>query len=144
MMMIPRQNWGMNLFDDMFRDPFMEEEKHHRRGELATHMKTDIVEKDGKYELKMDLPGYKKEDISIDVEDGYLTISAKHEEEKDSSDKKYIHKECFYGECSRSFFVGEDIDTDEIKASFENGILSLEFPKVEPEKTEKKRTITIE
>ena len=134
MMMIPRQNWGMNLFDDMFRDPFMEEEKHHRKGELATHMKTDIVEKDGKYELKMDLPGYKKEDISIDVEDGYLTISAKHEEEK----------ERFYGECSRSFFVGEDIDTDEIKASFENGILSLEFPKVEPEKTEKKRTITIE
>lgn len=144
MMMIPRQDWGMNLFDDMFKDPFMDEERRSRRREVGFNMRTDIVEKDGKYELKMDLPGYNKEDIKVDLEDGYLTISAKHVEETDDSNKKFIHKERFYGECSRSFYVGEDIDIDEIKASFENGILNLEFPKVEPEKNERKKTITIE
>jgi len=144
MMMIPRHDWGMNLFDDMIKDPFLDEGRRTRRNELMTHMRTDIIEKDGKYELKMDLPGYKKEDINIDVEDGYLTIRATHSEEKDDSDKKYIHKERFYGECSRSFYIGEDVNLDEIKASFENGILNLEFPKVEEEKEEKKKTITIE
>ena len=144
MMMIPKQEWGMNLFDDVFKDPFMEEGRRHKDRELANQMRTDIVEKDGKYELKMDLPGYNKEDISIDLENGYLTISAKHSEERDDSNKKYIHKERFYGECSRSFYVGDDIDTDDIKASFNNGTLNLEFPKVEPEKSDKKTRITIE
>ena len=141
-MMIPRKDWGMSLFDDMFDDSFFEGGRNSRKEHLP--MKTDIVEKDGKYELKMDLPGYDKNDIQIEVEDGYLTITASREENKDESTKKYIHKERYVGKCSRSFYVGEDINEDEIKASFNNGTLCLEFPKNEPEKIEKKKTIEIE
>ncbi len=142
-MMIPRKNWGMSLFDDMFKDPFFEGEKSLRRENIP--MKTDIVEKDGKYELTMDLPGYDKSDIQIEVEDGYLTVTAKREEsENEEKEGKYIHKERYYGECSRSFYVGEDVNEDEIKASFKNGTLCLEFPKQEEQKIEKKKTIAIE
>ena len=84
--------------------------------------------------LDIDLPGYNKEDIKVDITDGYLTINAKTSNEKEEKEKgKFVRRERFTGECSRSFYVGEDIKEDEIKASFKNGILNLEVPKVKPE-----------
>jgi len=103
-----------------------------------------VIEKDGKYELKMDLPGYDKKDINIEVEEGYLTISATRVEENNEENKKFVHRERYIGKCSRSFFVGEDINEQEIKASFNNGTLCLEFPKIEAKQIEKKKTIEIE
>ena len=141
-MMIPRRDFGMSLFDDMFKDPFFEEGRTQKKENFP--MKTDIIEKDGKYELAMDLPGYEKKDINIEVEDGYLTISATKVENNDEENKKYVHKERYIGKCSRSFFVGEDINEQEIKASFNNGTLCLEFPKVETKQIEKKKTIEIQ
>ncbi len=141
-MMIPRRNFGMSLFDDMFKDPFFDEGRSAKKEHLP--MKTDIIEKDGKYELKMDLPGYDKKDINIEVEEGYLTISATRVEENNEENKKFVHRERYIGKCSRSFFVGEDINEQEIKASFNNGTLCLEFPKIEAKQIEKKKTIEIE
>ena len=100
-------------------------------------MKTDIKETDDLYILDVDLPGYQKEDIKVDVTDGYLTIHAKTSNEINDEQKgKYVRRERFTGECTRSFYVGEDIKDEEIKASFKNGILNLEIPKVKPEEKE--------
>ena len=102
--MIPRKNWGMNVFDDFLSDPFFT----NRENNL---MKTDIKEKDGNYLLDMDLPGYTKENIKAELDDGYLTISASKSEniEDKNANGNYIHQERFTGECSRSFYVGEGI-----------------------------------
>ena len=107
-------------------------------------MKCDIYEKDGNYVIEMDVPGYKKEDINMELEDGYLKISAEKksdEEEKDS--KKYVRRErhC-YSRCERQFYVG-NISEDDIKAKFNNGILEISVPK-EEEKKESKKVIMIE
>ena len=127
--------------DDFFRDDFF-------RGKDKMNfqlMKTDIREDDNGYLLEVDLPGYKKEDIKIDVTDGYLTIHAKTTDEVNEEEKgKYVRRERFMGECTRSFYVGDDAKEDEIKASFKNGILKLEVPKVNPEeKKEEKKYIEI-
>ncbi len=104
-------------------------------------MKTDITENDDNYELTMDLPGYDKSEISAEVKDGSLVISAEKKEETEEKDKNYIHKERFYGKCSRSFYVGNNINTDDIKANYSNGTLKLFVPKAqEPEK----KMITVE
>ena len=116
--------------DDFFRDDFF-------RGKDKMNfqlMKTDIREDEKEYLLEVDLPGYKKEDIKIDVTDGYLTIHAKTTDEINDEEKgKYVRRERFMGECTRSFYVGDDVKEDEIKASFKNGILKLEVPKINPE-----------
>ena len=133
MMLMPRRDFDL-FGDDFFRDDFF-------KGEKNNLMKTDIKETDNSYILDIDLPGYKKEDIKVDITDGYLTINAKASNEVDEEEKgKFVRRERFVGECSRSFYVGEDVKEDEIKASFKNGILNLEVPKVNPEenKTEKK------
>lgn len=110
-------------------------------------MKTDITEKDGGFELDIDLPGFKKEDVSVKLEDGYLTVSAaknveKNEEKKDG---KYIRRERYSGNMSRSFYVGKDVTQDEIHAKYENGILMLAIPKKEEKKpVEENHYITIE
>ncbi len=129
MMLMPRR--GFHLFDDDFfnDDFFTEREKNH-----FSLMKTDIKENDENYLLEVDLPGYQKEDIKIDVHEGYLTIHAKKNEESSDKKENYVRRERFYGECSRSFFVGEDVEVEDIKASFRNGILNLEVPKVDPKK----------
>ena len=108
-------------------------------------MKTDVKEKDGNYTLEIDIPGYDKEDIKIELEDGYLTVRAAKEESKDEEDKKshYIHKERFYGQCSRSYYVGDNVKEEDVKASFKNGILSLTFPKEDAKKVETKKYIQI-
>lgn len=98
-------------------------------------MKTDITENDDNYELTIDLPGYEKNEISVEIKDGSLVISAEKKEEKEEKEKNYLHKERFYGKCSRSFYVGNNVNTDDIKASYDNGILKLTVPKAqEPEK----------
>lgn len=139
MMMIPRKRNEFDLFDDMFgMDPFFE------RKEMKL-MRTDIREKGDNYIIEIDLPGYDKEDIQIEMEKGYLKVSAKTTKETDDSeDEKYIHKERFYGECSRSFYVGEDLKEENIKAAFKNGILKLTFPKEQPKKLEEKKYIQID
>lgn len=128
MMMIPRRRNEFDLLNEMFRDPFFVE------GE-AKLMKTDIKEKEDKYLIDIDLPGYEKENIKIEIEDGYLTVHAttdSHKEEKDEG--KFVRKERYIGECSRSFFIGEDIREEDIRASFKNGTLQLEIPKKEESK----------
>lgn len=128
MMLMPRRNYS--LFDDLFRDDFFDKK-------IPTLMKTDIKEMKDKYQLEVDLPGYKKENINIELEEGYLKISAKVDNKKDESDEEsnYIHKERYYGECTRSFYVGEDIKEEEISAEFNNGILKIDIPKKEEEET---------
>lgn len=127
MMLVPRNNF--DLFDDIFGDPFF------RKNENKI-MKTDIIERDNSYVIDIDLPGFNKENIKIDVTDGYLTINAKMSSSNKENDKKekYVRRERYFGECSRSFYVGEDIESDDIKASFKNGILSLEIPKIDEQK----------
>ncbi len=129
MMMIPRKRNDFDLFDVMFKDdPFF-------RRETEKIMKTDIKETADKYLLEIDLPGYNKNDIKIDIDDGYLNIQAKTDlENKDEEDGKFVRKERYYGECSRSFYIGKNVTEEEIKASFKNGTLKLEVPKNEEKK----------
>ena len=130
MMMLPRRRNDFDLFDRMFLDdPFFSGERESKL------MKTDINEKKDKYIIEMDLPGYEKENISLEINDGYLMISAKTNQNKDEKEEgKYVRKERFVGECSRSFYVGENIKEEDIKASFKNGILKIEVPKKEERK----------
>ena len=126
MMMVPRRN-HFDLFDEMFRDPFFE-------GTESKVMKTDIKEKKDKYLIDIDLPGYEKEDIKVEISDGYLTVHASVNKENDEEKGKYVRKERYVGECSRSFYVGENIKEEDIKAKFKNGTLMLEVPKKEDKK----------
>ena len=140
-MMMPRNNFGFDLFDEMFKDPFFS-----RRENQNAVMKTDIREKDGDYLMDIDLPGFSKDDISAELHDGYMTVTAKKEENNDEKDDKgnYIHRERYSGSCSRRFYVG-DISEADIKASFKDGTLHLEIPKEEPKKLEEqKKLISIE
>ena len=108
-------------------------------------MKTDIKEHEDSYELLVDLPGFEKENINISIENGYLTIQAKTSSNKDDEQKgKYVRRERYAGEFSRSFYVGEDIADDDIKASFKNGILNIVIPKEEKEEVENKKYIDID
>ena len=131
MMIVPRKNF--DLFDDFFDDPFFHREE--RVNHPMPMMKTDIRENENNYVIDVDLPGFNKDDIKIDVEDGYLNIKASMNSTDDEEEKgKYIRRERFIGECSRSFFVGEDVKVEDVKATFKNGILTLEVPKVEEKK----------
>ena len=125
--------FGENLFDDFFDDSFERELRAMNRNPLyGKHgrnlMKTDVREKSGGYELTMDLPGFKKDEVTAELNDGYLTISAakgldKDEQEKESG--RYIRRERYAGACQRSFYVGEEITEDDIRATFKHGILRL-------------------
>ncbi len=123
-----------NVFDDFFNTPFF------TRSE-SSMMKTDIKEHDNGYELTIDMPGVKKEDIKAELNDGYLTVSAESNSSKDEKDEKgkYICRERYTGSYSRSFYVGDAVTEEDIKAKFENGTLTLEVPKKEalPEKQNK-------
>lgn len=109
---------------------------------MSPIMNTDIIEKKDGYELQIDLPGVKKEDIQIEMDKGILSISVSISNSSDEEDKKYIRKERFTGEIKRSFNIGENVDEEDIYASFENGILYLNLPKKE-EKDNKKKYIEI-
>ena len=126
--------------DDFFRDDFFD-----RKDRMNFNlMKTDIREDDKSYLLEVDLPGYSKDDIKIDITDGYLTINAKVEKENNDDSKTYVRRERFTGEVSRSFYVGDNIKEEEVKANFKNGILTLEVPKLSLEdKNKDKKYIEI-
>ena len=127
-----------SLFDDLFHDPFQH---------VSTEqMRTDSVEKDGNYLLNMELPGYKKEDIQMELKDGYLIINASKNvsnEEKDE-DGHVIRRERYSGSCTRNFYVGDSIKEEDIKASFDNGELKISIPKDTIKQVEEKRYIPIE
>ena len=145
--------FGNDMFGDFFTDPwFDEKEFKDMQKKLYGHraknvMSTDVKEVENGYELEMDLPGFKKDEIKASVENGYLTISAARgldEDEKDKKSGKYIRRERYAGACERSFYVGEGISQDDIKASLQQGILKLFIPK-EPEKSvEEKKYVAIE
>ena len=134
--------YGENLFDDLDNmlglTAFDENRKHDPLfGKNASRiMKTDIRETDTSFELDIDLPGFKKEDIQAHLKDGYLTISAQKGLERDQKEEKtgrYIRRERYSGSCSRSFYVGENVTEEDIQAKFENGILQISVPKKAPQ-----------
>ena len=128
--------FGENLFDDWMGFPMRELANVDRRlyGKNAGHvMKTDVKETDGTYELEVDLPGFKKDEINVKLEDGYMTISASKGLDTEKKDKhgKIIRQERYAGAMSRSFYVGEGVKTEDVKAKFEDGVLKLDIPKKE-------------
>ncbi len=126
--------FGEDLFDHFF-DDFETRPAHNPQHAMPLNgvMRTDVKETKTGYELDIDLPGYKKEDVQAELKDGYLTISAQTKSDNDEKDDKghYIRRERYVGSCSRSFYVGEDVEQDDIKAKFEDGILKLTVPKKE-------------
>ena len=108
-------------------------------------MKTDVKEEDNQYEVNIDLPGFAKENISLELNDGYLTISASKDMNNDKSDKKgrLIRQERYSGSMQRSFYVGEQVTEDDVKASFKHGVLTLMIPKKEQPKLPEKKHIQI-
>ena len=126
MMMIPRKRNDFDLFNDFFGgDDFFSRRE-------SSIMKTDIKEKKDKYLIEVDLPGYEKENIDLKLKDGYLEISAKVEKEENTEDdERFVHKERYYGQCSRSFYVGDQITEEDIQAEFKNGTLKISVPKKE-------------
>ena len=140
--------FGENLFDDLFDDFARPMNVIHYATPTPSAMKTDVKETDAGYELDIDLPGYKKEDVKAELKDGYMTISAEKKSENDEKDDKsgkYLRRERCYGSCSRSFYVGEEVTEEDIKAKFEDGILKISVPKKEPEPAvEQTKTIAIE
>ncbi len=140
--------FGENLIEDFFDDFARPSRQVARYNTPVTNvMRTDIKETETGFELAIDLPGYKKEDVKAELKDGYLTISAETKQDNDEKDDngKYIRRERYYGTCSRSFYVGEDVTQEDIRAKFEDGILKLSVPKKEPApKVEEKKYIQIE
>ena len=139
-----------SLFDDLMGFPL---EKDFFGGKTPFYgkreknlMKTDVKEKDGNYEVDIDLPGFKKDQISAELKDGYLTISASKDLDKEEKNKegKYIRKERYSGSYARSFYVGRDVKEDEISAKYEDGILKMVIPKKDVKQIEGKRIISIE
>ncbi len=146
--------FGENLFDDFFDFPFYDD-KAERRAEKKLYgrhaqnlMKTDIKELEKGYQLEIDLPGFKKEEIAVALENGYLTISAAKSLNQDGKEKetgRYIRRERYSGSCERSFYIGEEVTREDIKAEFKHGILKLFIPKVEEKPVvEQKKYISIE
>ena len=143
--------FGENLFDEFFDDDFpmipMRSIRNPLYGKNAKNlMKTDVRETDNTYELDVDLPGFKKDEVQLDLKDGYLTISAAKGLDKDQEDKKgkYIRQERYAGACSRSFFVGEEIEPRDVSAKFEDGILRVSLPKQVKKELPRNSTIAIE
>ena len=146
--------FGEDLFDSFMNDfPFDDRDFKKMEKKLYGHhgknmMKTDIRETDGSYELEMDLPGFKKDEIKVSLKDGYLTISAAKGLDQDEQEKetgKYIRRERYAGACERTFYIGDQITQEDIRGEFKHGILKLTIPKKEakPEVPEAKY-ITIE
>ena len=139
-MMLP-SIFGENLLDDWFDDNWNSWDYSN-----TSLMNTDIKENDNDYELTMNLPGVKKEDVTAELKDGYLTIHATSNQNKDEKDEdgKYIRRERYSGSCNRSFYVGDAITEEDIKANFENGTLKMLIPKKEAKAVPEKKFISIE
>ena len=139
--------FGENLFDDFFDDFFnfpafddreMQKAQKKLYGRHAANMmKTDVQEHDDHYEVDIDLPGFKKDELSLELKDGYLVINAAKGLDKDEKEKKtgkFVRRERYAGSMSRSFYVGEDVKQEDIHAKYENGVLKLSIPKAEERK----------
>ena len=151
-MMVPMRR-NRNLLSELMTDPFdaffnaASAPMQAMQKMSPTLMRTDIKETDGGYELTIDLPGFKKDDVQAELKDGYLTINAQTQGESEDKDEQgtYVRKERFSGKCSRTFYVGDDVEEDDIKAKFENGVLKIAVPKKQEQpKLEEKKTIAIE
>ena len=145
MKLVPRNNYlrsnlSNDMFDDMFRDSLFMDTRQDK------FMKTDIQEKDNNYLIELDLPGYDKEDIKVQLKDGYLIIKAEKNVSNEDKDEEgnYIKRETYCGKCSRSFYIGDNINEQDIKANFDNGLLQLTFPKEVDKKDDATRDITID
>lgn len=140
--------FGENLFDDFFDDSFgMMNARSPLYGKHARNlMKTDIRETDTNYELAIDLPGFKKDEIHLALDHGYLTISAEKSMEKDKENEKgkMLRQERYSGVMQRSFYIGDHLSEEDVKASYESGVLHIRFPKKEALKAPEKKTILIE
>ena len=142
--------FGENLFDDFFNGFDMAPMWNGRNplyGKRAKNlMKTDVRETENSYELDVDLPGFKKDEVKVALQDGYLTISAAKGLDKDEEDQKgrYIRQERYAGACSRSFYVGDAVTPQDIGAKFEDGILKIHLPKAAPQLPEQPGRIMIE
>ena len=140
--------FGENLFDDFFSDPFemMVPTRNALYGKHGKNlMKTDVRETENSYELDIDLPGFKKDEVQVDLKDGYLTIQAAKGVDKDEGEQngKYIRQERYAGACSRSFYVGEALQPEDIQARFEDGILRLSVPKAAQKQLPKNTSVLI-
>ena len=145
--------FGKDMFDDFFGFPFYDDKDFkkmekklygHREKNL---MKTDVKEHENGYVLEMDLPGFKKDEVKVALENGYLTVSAAKEAEKEQEKEggKYIRRERYSGACQRTFYIGEEVQQEDIKGEFKHGILKLAIPKKEQKPAvEEKRYISIE
>ena len=139
--------FGENLFNDDWMNFGFPEVDKALYGKHASHeMKTDVKETDSGYEVDIDLPGFKKDEINVQLDNGYLSISAAKGLDKDEQNKegKYIRKERYAGAMSRSFYVGDAITQEDIKAKYESGILRLSIPKKEAKQVEATKRIAIE
>ncbi|MBR5343305.1 MAG: Hsp20/alpha crystallin family protein [Oscillospiraceae bacterium] len=142
--------FGESLFDDWMGFPFRSFESDLDRklyGKNAARvMKTDLKEHDEGYELSVDLPGFKKDQIELQLQNGYLTISATKGLDEEGKDRKgrLVHQERYTGSLTRSFYIGENVREEDVKASFEDGVLRLDFPKEKPMSLPEKKTIQIQ
>jgi len=144
--------FGENLFDDWFDFPRFPEFRDLDRAERKLYgrrggrlMKTDVHELENQYEIDMDLPGFKKDEVKLELENGYLTISAAKEHEEEHEKKgKTIRKERYSGAMQRTFYIGDEVKQEDVKAKFEHGVLSLTIPKTAKEQVSEKKTILIE
>ena len=138
--------FGENLFDDWMDFSFPDIDKTLYGKHAKNMMKTDVKETDQGYGVAIDLPGFKKDEIKLELNDGYLTISAEKGLDKDEKDKenRYIRRERYAGSMSRSFYVGESLTEQDIHAKYENGILTLDVPKEDKKAVPEKRYIAIE
>ena len=146
--------FGEDLFDAWMDFPFERENQRRTAAQNPLYgkneknlMKTDIRENNDSFDIEIDLPGYKKEDVQAELKDGYMTINASRNSNDDKKDEEgnYIRRERYYGSCSRSFYVGKQITEEDIKAKFEDGILKISVPKKEVKKEiPEKKYIAIE
>jgi len=138
--------FGENLFDELMDFSFPRTSRALHGGNTQNVMRTDVKETDQGYEIDIDLPGFKKEDVKAQLKNGYLTIQAVQNANNDQKDDdgKYIRRERFSGSVSRSFYVGEKVTEEDIHAKFEDGILKLTLPKADNRKVEQENYIAIE
>ena len=144
-MLFPERRFGLvnnsnNLFDYLFSDPVF------NVNTTTNRMSTDIKEKENGYELYMEVPGFDKEDLKLDLEDGYLTVSAEHNKTNEEKDNEghIIRQERYYGNTKRSFYVGDAVTKEDIQAKYDKGVLNIFVPKKEVKKIEDKQLIEIQ
>ena len=144
-MLFPERRFGLvnnsnNLFDYLFSDPVF------NVNTTTNRMSTDIKEKENGYELSMEVPGFDKEDLKLELEKGYLTVTAEHKKSDEKKDEEghLIRQERYYGSTKRSFYVGDAIKQEDVKAKYEDGILRLSVPKKAAEQIESSNRIAIE